>query len=232
MSKSVAIIQSNYIPWKGYFDIISKVDHFLLYDDMQYTKRDWRNRNQIKTPQGLFWLTIPTEVKGKFTQKICETKISDKAWIDQHWQTIRHNYRKAPCFNESENFFADLYERATSPMLSEVNFLFLTEICKFIEIPTRIEFSMNYPVSEGKSERLLDLCKQLGATKYLSGPAAKDYLDTSIFNAAGVQVEFMDYSGYPPYRQLHGEFVHNVSIVDLIMNEGKDAARFLRRNGT
>src|SRR5208283_1807000 len=93
--KSLAAIQSNYIPWKGYFDIINRVDEFMLYDDAQYTRRDWRNRNKIKTPRGLRWLTIPVRVKGKFHQKICETEISDPGWAAGHWQTLRQNYARA-----------------------------------------------------------------------------------------------------------------------------------------
>jgi hypothetical protein len=226
MAKSVAIIQSNYIPWKGYFDIIRRVDHFLLYDDVQYTRGDWRNRNQIKTPQGLHWLTIPT-ARGTLHRNICEIQISDETWPEQHWKTIRHNYRKAPCFDKCESFFANLYGRATSNMLSDVNYLFLSEICGFLGIKTRLEFSMNYQSTAGRTERLVDLCRQLGATKYVSGPSAKDYLDERLFTAVGIDVEYMDYSQYPCYRQLHGAFCHNVSIVDLILNEGRGAGRFI-----
>ncbi|MFW5835685.1 MAG: WbqC family protein, partial [bacterium] len=98
--KKIAILQSNYIPWKGYFDIINYVDEFIVYDDAQYTRRDWRNRNLIKTPRGLKWLTIPVEVKGKYTQTIYETKIADKNWAEKHWKSIRHNYNEADCFEE------------------------------------------------------------------------------------------------------------------------------------
>src|SRR5438046_4323553 len=96
MARKAAIVQSNYIPWKGYFDLIRRVDEFILYDDVQYTRRDWRNRNLIKTPQGLRWLTIPVEVKGKYYQSIRDTKIADPVWAASHWQTIVHNYGRAP----------------------------------------------------------------------------------------------------------------------------------------
>src|SRR6056297_2335313 len=99
VEKKVAIIQSSYIPWKGYFDIINSVDEFIIYDNVQYTRRDWRNRNLIKTPNGLKWLTIPVAVKGRYYQAIRDTKVSDKDWPNIHWKSIKHHYSKAPCFN-------------------------------------------------------------------------------------------------------------------------------------
>lgn len=105
MGKKVAILQSNYIPWKGYFDIINMVDEFILYDDMQYTRRDWRNRNKIMTPTGLIWLTIPVENKGKFYQKINETKVLDHEWVDKHWRSIQYNYAKTEYFRNMKNAF-------------------------------------------------------------------------------------------------------------------------------
>ena len=128
----VLITQSNYIPWKGYFDAINRVDVVVLYDEMQYTRRDWRNRNKIKTPQGLKWLTIPVDVKNKYFQKINETKIKDKSWAAKHWKTIQHNYSNALFFKEYKMFFEHLYQRAsTLEFLSEINYLFLTFMISF-----------------------------------------------------------------------------------------------------
>ena len=107
----VAVLQSNYIPWKGYFDIIAGVDEFILYDDMQYTRRDWRNRNKIMTPKGPIWLTIPVEVRGKFYQKISETKVADHKWIDRHWKSIQMNYSRARYFNAYKDRIKEIYER-------------------------------------------------------------------------------------------------------------------------
>jgi hypothetical protein len=228
MPKSVAIIQSNYIPWKGYFDIINMVDQFILYDDMQFTRRDWRNRNQIKTAQGLKWLTIPVDVKGKYTQQICETRIADPSWPENHWQTIRHNYAKAAHFDRYEALVADLYEKAKFPTLSEVNFHFLTGICSLLGIKTKIDFSMDYKGTGRKTERLISLCQQVGATKYISGPAAKEYMDEALFADAGIELQYVDYSGYPEYTQLHGAFTHGVSIIDLIFNEGPRTPEFMK----
>jgi len=223
--KWLATVQSNYIPWKGYFDLIRSVDAFVLLDDVQFTRRDWRNRNKIKTQNGARWLTIPVESKGKFFQRIDETLIADPRWAAEHWETIRHSYARARYFNETKPIFAELYEKAARfQHLSEVNYHFIRAICELLGISTRITWSTDYQLAEGKNERLISLCQQVGATQYLSGPAAKDYIDEQQFAAAGITVEFADYSGYPDYEQLYPPFDHYVSILDLIFNVGSHAA--------
>lgn len=225
--KRVAIVQSNYIPWKGYFDLINSVDEFILFDDVQYTKRDWRNRNIIKAEEPL-WLTIPVQAKGKYEQKIKDVVVSEKNWANKHWKSIQHTYARAKCFKEVEGFLADLYAQATHERLSDINFHFLRSICDFLEIKTPLNFSMKYEVIEGKTERLLSLCQQAGASVYLSGPTAKAYMDEPIFQKAGIQIEYMDYSNYSPYAQLHAPFDHHVSIIDLMCCEGINAKYFLK----
>ena len=170
--KKIAILQSNYIPWKGYFDIIRSVDEFVLYDDMQYTKNDWRNRNKIKTRNGLEWLTIPVRVES-LHQTIRETKISNPVWHKQHWKTLAQNYAKAAHFKEYKDAFEELYLTATEEYLSEINRKFLTAINAMLGITTIIRCSSEFTLAPGKSERLLELCQKLGATTYLSGPAAR-----------------------------------------------------------
>ncbi|MGE0481335.1 MAG: WbqC family protein [Phycisphaerae bacterium] len=229
-ARVVAISQSNYIPWKGYFDLIRQADEFVLLDDVQFTRRDWRNRNQIKTPRGREWLTIPVEVKGKFTQAIKDVRIADGAWKRQHRATITHNYAKAGSFREQLDLLHELYDERAEPFLSDVNRRFLARLCDVLGIRTRITASMDYALSDGKTERLLDLCLKLGATEYLSGPAAQDYLDVAAFERAGVRVRWMSYRGYPEHRQLFPPFEHGVSVLDLILNEGAAAARFLNRS--
>jgi len=226
--KKIAILQSNYIPWKGYFDLINSVDEFILYDDVQFTRRDWRNRNKIKTSQGLLWLTIPVEVKGKFFQKISDTRISEPSWAKKHWQTIVHNYSKARFFSEFKDAFESLYLSSNEEYLSSVNYKFLTVINGILGIKTRIRWSNEFSLCDGQSERLLGICKDCGADIYLSGPAAKDYLDESIFEDEGVKVEWMDYAGYPEYYQLNPPFEHGVSILDLLFNAGPNAKRFMK----
>lgn len=228
MGKKVAIVQSNYIPWKGYFDLINSVDEFILYDDMQYTRRDWRNRNKIKTPKGTEWLTIPVEAKGKYFQKINETKISEPNWNQKHLKALFHNYAKAKFFKTYIDEFQNMYESATMSNLSSVNLFFINNFCKLLKIKTKIICSSSYQLTEGKSERLLSLCQQAGASQYITGPLARDYLNIEIFNSAGVEVIFYDYSGYPEYKQLFPPFDHYVSIIDLIFNEGENTKKFMK----
>ena len=192
----IAISQSNYIPWKGYFDNIALVDEFILYDEMQFTKRDWRNRNKIKTAQGLKWLSVPVEVKGKFFQKINETYVSDKNWSINHLNVLKNTYNKAKHFKEVIPFIEDLYyESGKLKKISEINFHFLRAICKYLDINTKISFSSDYNLlPEGKTERLVDLCEQASATKYFTGSAAKAYMDEELFLAQGIEIEYYDYT--------------------------------------
>ncbi|KTD51955.1 WbqC-like protein family protein [Legionella quinlivanii] len=227
--KKIAILQSNYIPWKGYFDLISSVDEFILYDDMQYTRRDWRNRNRIKTANGILWLSIPVQVKGKYFQSIRDTKVSTSDWNKKHWQTIVHSYSKAPYFADYKEFFENLYLSTTEEYLSEINTKFIIAINKLLNIKTPIRSSSEFDLAEGKSERLLELCKKLNATTYLSGPAARDYLDQALFANEKIDIEWMDYSGYSEYKQLFPPFDHAVSIIDLLFNCGPHAPGFMKQ---
>lgn len=227
--KKVAILQSNYIPWKGYFDMINMVDEFILYDDMQYTRRDWRNRNKIKTPRGLQWLTIPVDSKGKFYQKINETRVMGHDWCKEHLHALSLNYAHAPYFKEYFEQVEDIYHQCEQEeYLSKINYLFLTEICRILGIQTKITWSSDYNLSDGKTERLVNLVKAAGGSEYLSGPAAKDYIVDQFFEDANIRLTYMDYSGYPAYPQLFGEFEHSVSILDLIFNTGKDAPKYMK----
>lgn len=231
MSKKIAIVQSCYIPWKGYFDLINSVDEFILYDDMQYTKRDWRNRNLIKTKEGLQWLSIPVEVKGKYLQRINETRVSDKTWSRVHWKSILANYSKAKYFHEFQEYFEELYiESENEDYLSQINFKFLKAICGLLNIKTKLSWSTDYPVDDSlrKTERLLALCQKADANHYLSGPSAQAYMQTELFDNAGIQLAYMDYSNYRTYQQLFGEFAHGVTILDLIFNVGSEAADYLK----
>lgn len=221
-------MQSNYIPWKGYFDLIAAVDEFILYDDMQYTRRDWRNRNQIKTPQGVQWLTVPVQVKGKYEQKIIETAIDGSNWAVAHWKALAQNYRRAPHFDEIAELLEPLYLVDSFTHISQLNIRFIEAICNYLKIKTVITNSSDYKLSNGKTERLADLCKQAGGTEYISGPSAKDYLEELIFTERGIAVTWFNYAGYPEYPQLWGEFTHGVTILDLLFNCGKDAHRYMR----
>ena len=226
-AKRIAIVQSCYIPWKGYFDLINLVDEFILYDDRQYTRRDWRNRNKIKTPQGSQWLTIPVEVKGRYDQRIDEVRISDPEWAERHWKTLSHTYGAAPFFDAYRETLEALYSSAEL-QLSLVNRAFLEGLCGVLGIQTPLSWSTDYRAEGAKTERLVSLCLAAGATTYLSGPNARDYLEENLFDAAGVAVEYMDYGGYPEYSQLYPPFDHAVTVVDLILNTGPDAPRYMK----
>jgi hypothetical protein len=227
-SKRVAILQSNYIPWKGYFDVINMVDEFVLFDTAQYTRRDWRNRNRIKTHAGPAWLTIPVAVKGRYLQAIQETEISDPSWNERHWKTLVHSYSLAPHFDAYRARFEGLYLGCQEKLLSRINYRFLVTICEILGIRTHLSWSMEHPQIQGKTERLVEWCKGLKGTEYLSGPAAKGYIDESLFARAGITLRYIDYSGYPEYTQLYPPFDHAVSILDLIFNEGPNATRFMK----
>jgi WbqC-like protein family len=228
MSKTIAVVQSNYIPWRGYFDLINSVDEFILYDDVQYTIRDWRNRNIIKTSRGPLWLTIPVQVKGKYLQKIKDTRISDPTWGRKHWASIMHSYSRAKYFPMHKELLEELYLRSEEKLLSQINYRFIVAICQMLGIRTTISWSMDYNLIGDKTERLVHLCQQTDATAYLSGPAAKAYLNEDLFRSEGIAVSYMDYSGYPEYRQLYPPFEPRVSIIDLILNEGPSATRYMK----
>jgi hypothetical protein len=226
--KRVAISQSNYIPWKGYFDLINMVDEFILYDDVQYTRRDWRNRNQIKTQHGLKWLSIPAKVKGKYFQKISETKISDDNWGKKHWSVLKQNYSKTQHFKEYKDVFEDLYLNNKDEYLSQVNYKFIGAINKILGVSTKVRWSSEFDLTGGQSEKLLGICKDCDADVYLSGPSAKNYLNEDIFIQNNIKIEWMDYSNYPEYKQIFKPFEHGVTILDLIFNEGKNATKFMK----
>jgi len=227
--KKVAILQSNYIPWKGYFDIIAAVDEFILFDEMQYTVNDWRNRNRIKTPNGLQWLTVPVLTKGRYGQKISEAEIKSSAnWAKDHWKAICLNYSRAPYFKFVSERLEPYYNTADHSHVSQLNRKLIDFACEALSITTKITDSRDYVLAEGKTERIVDLCLQAGANEYISGPAAKSYLDEQLFEQRGIKLTWFDYNDYPEYPQLWGTFEHSVSIIDLLFNCGHDARRYLK----
>lgn len=227
--KKVAIVQSSYIPWKGYFDLINIVDEFIFYDEVQYTRRDWRSRNIIKTPQGIKWLTVPVKVKGNYLLSINEMEVLDDTWRKKHWNTIVHSYNKAKYFSRYKSLFEGLYLEQEERKLSLINFSFIEAVCEVLGIDTKLSWSTDYTAkSENKTERLVEICKKAGANQYLSGPSARDYMETNLFLDANIELSYADYSGYPEYGQLYPPFEHAVSIIDLILNEGEDATKYMK----
>jgi WbqC-like protein family len=224
--KRLASIQSNYIPWKGYFDMIASVDEFIFYDHVQYTKKDWRNRNRIKTPQGLSWLTIP--VGADIRRRICDVLLPDEAWGPAHWRVLETNYRRARFFDEISAWLAPLYLQNEHTHLSRSNRAFVEAICSYLGIRTKLEWSYNYQIEGDRTESIANLCAQACATEYVVGPAARGYLDEATFARRGITVTWFDYAGYPPYPQLWGPFEHQVSILDLLFNCGPSSARYMK----
>lgn len=223
---TVAVLQSNYIPWKGYFDIIHDVDLFVFYDDVQYTKNDWRNRNKIKTHGGTAWLTIPT---GSVIRRlICEVELADGAWARKHWKSIVQYYSKAPHFSRYREFFEEVYLHGEWRNLSVFNQYLIKAIAgEFLGITADFADSRDYDIRGVKRDRLLELLTACGATRYVSGPAAKAYLDPAAFSAAGIELMYKSYDGYPEYDQFFPPFEHQVSALDLLFHTGPEAAFYI-----
>jgi hypothetical protein len=223
---AVAVLQSNYVPWKGYFDIIHDVETFVFYDDVQFTKNDWRNRNRIKTAQGVHWLSVP--VGQAIDRAIREVAIPDARWQRKHFETLRQSYGKAPHFDFVEPLLEEAYVKRRWDNLSELNQYLITTVSRdFLGMTTRFDDSSRYGLRGARQERLLELLAAVGATEYVSGPSGRGYMDVAEFERRGIRVRFKDYSGYPEYSQLHPPFEHRVSILDLLVHTGPDAPRHI-----
>ena len=221
-----AILQSNYIPWKGYFDIINRVDLFIFHDDLKYTKQDWRNRNKIKTPKGTEWLTVACGTNEN--RLICEVELKDHQWQRKHWNRIVQNYGKAACFDRYRGFFEEFYLENVWKNLSAMNQYLIKAIAReFLSITTEFDDSRRYNLKNHKAERVIELLKKCGADTYISGPSAKTYLTEGMLKEHNISLEWMNYAGYPEYRQFIPPFEHRVSIIDLLFHEGPNAKSFL-----
>lgn len=220
----VGIIQSNFLPWRGYFDFIRESDLFILHDDLQYTKGDWRNRNKIKTPRGTEWITVPVHYRHT-NQLIEETQVDySTPWVQKMLNRIRESYRHAPCF---EPYFSELADVLNQPAasISDLNLRLIKWACRHLQIDTPIEMSRDYHPRRTKTERLISILQQVNATSYLSGPAAQVYLVPELFEQAGIQLEYKRYD-YPEYDQLYPPFESKVSVIDLLFMKGKEAIAY------
>jgi hypothetical protein len=216
------IIQSSYIPWRGYFDFISSVDVFVLFDDVAFgSKGSWRHRNALKFGAETRWLTVP--VKAKPGTPIDEVETAGDDWIASHRGLLRESLGKAPHVKDA----LALWEGSLGGTLSQMNQRFAAAACRYLGVSTRLVDARSLGAKGAKTERLIDLLRKLGADVYLSGPTAKDYIDPADFRRAGIKLEYKTYD-YEPYPQLGTGFMGNVSILDMIANCGKDSARFLR----
>ncbi len=226
MTKRVAVIQSSYIPWKGYFDIIHDVDLFVFYDDVQYTVRDWRTRNRVKSANGSVWLTIPAG--SDRNRLICEVLLPDDGWASRHWKTIVQSYAKAPHFKRYRPVLEELYLGQRWSSLSDFNQTMTKTIARdMLGIECEFADSRSFAAEGRKLDRMLDLLKKTGATRYVSGPSAQDYLDQEAFAQAGIELVYKSYAGYPEYPQLYPPFEHAVSVLDLLFMTGDDAPNYI-----
>jgi hypothetical protein len=228
--RTIVILQSNYIPWKGYFDLMNAADEFVLFDEVQFTRRDWRNRNKIIVDGQPKWLTIPVQSKDRYHATVNEMCVSDDKWAQKHLATIKHAYRKAPFFKDYLPLLEDCYAIASGmERLSDINRLFLERLAPLLGIKTPMTRSEDVPrTTDAPDARLVEICLARSGTDYLSGPAAKSYIDRTTFTKAGVGLHYADYTGYPEYPQASEVFEHGVSVIDLIMWTGVEAASHLK----
>ena len=222
-----AILQSNYIPWKGYFELIEKSDIFVFHDDLQYTKRDWRNRNRILTPSGPVWLSIPVGSSEKRT--IDQVLLpSDSSWRNEHVSKIRQYYSRTEFFQVLETLLFPIITDSQITNLSSLNRKIIMKICEYLEIGADFVDVRDLGVSGDRVEKLIQICTKLGSDKYLSGPAAKSYINDE-FDSTEITIEWMEYGPYPEYNQFTAEFYNEVSIIDLIANTGPEASQYFSR---
>ena len=224
--KKVAILQSSYIPWKGYFDLINDVDCFIFLDDVQMTHRDWRNRNKIKIPQGLCWLTIP--VGSHKNRLINQVEITSHTWQKKHFHSFIQHYARAPYLKTYTAWLEEMYLARNWTNISTFNQHLIKQIARrWLGIDTQFLNSQDFEVQGEKTSRLISLLQHTHATHYISGPSAKVYLDASLFQEAEIVLEYKIYPDYPEYEQLHGSFQHQVSILDLLFHTGPHAPYYI-----
>lgn len=222
----VVILQPGYLPWLGFFDQMIRSDVFVYYDDVQFDKHGWRNRNRIKTAAGPTWLTVPVLAGGRHGQRILDVEIDNRTgWARKQASSIAQSYSRAPY---TKRFLPELEELLTRKWERLVDLDIETTglLCRWLGLERKIVRASALRIEGGQSERLLAICQHFGADRYLSGDSAKDYLDVPMFADAGISVEWQSYH-HPTYAQLHGEFLPYMSVVDLVLNVGPEALTVL-----
>ena len=226
----IAIMQPTYLPWIGYFDLMDQVDLFVMFDNVQFAKRSWQQRNRIKTPKGLEWLTVPVFVRGRFNQTIQEVAISEPDFWKSHMRAIELNYRRSQYFN---NYFPILFSifEAGHPWcyLVDLNIKLIEWLSECLCIQTRCVRASALGVEGKRSELLASIAEKLGATEYLSSIGSFPYLiqESQEFFNRGIKIFFHNYM-HPTYRQLFPPFVAYASAVDIVFNEGPKAIEIIR----
>lgn len=223
-----AILQPSYLPWPGHFFWAFHCDTFIFLDDVQFTRRDWRNRNKIKTAKGPQWLTVPIITKGKFNQIILETKIDNSInWRKKHWLSIKHHYSRAPYFKSYEMVLQEIYLRDWD-YLVDLSIYSMAAISKLIGLKTIFIRSSKIKVTGTKTERLVNICKKVGATEYLTGERAKSYIKEELFKIEKIKIVYQDFKPIV-YPQLYGEFVPYLSMLDMLLNCGEGSIHYLQQ---
>jgi hypothetical protein len=227
----IGILQPGYLPWLGFFEQVHRCDVFVIYDDVQYDKHGWRNRNRIKTANGVQWLTVPVHADIDEGRLVREAKIDNRTnWRKKHLMSIKQSYAKAACFKEYIGVFEDAFAREWELILD----LDLFFIRKFLEIlgmgDKRLELASTLNVDGDKVTRLINICKMFGADTMYNGAAGRSYMDEVLFRENGVNLVFQDYK-HPVYTQLHGEFVPYLSVVDVLLNHGGASLEIIKSGG-
>jgi hypothetical protein len=222
----VAILQPGYLPWLGFFDQLRRADVFIYYDDVQYDTHGWRNRNRIKTQHGPIWLTVPVRHSGLSRPRILDVEIdSGSTWARKHVASLRQAYAAAPFVRQYMPALEELLQQPWERLV-DLDLAVVDLMAGWLGLRRRIERASALDIGGGQSERLLNICRHFGASTYLSGAAARDYLDVPAFEGHGITVEWQQYE-HPVYPQLHGDFVPYLSAIDLLLNCGEDAAGVL-----
>jgi hypothetical protein len=225
-ARTLVVLQPGYLPWLGFFDQMRRSDVFVYYDDVQFDKHGWRNRNRIKTPSGPMWLTVPVQHTGLLTTRIVDALIDrTTAWARKHVKSIRQYYAKAPFLNRYLPELEELLERDWTH-IATLDIAIVDVMARWLSVTPTVFRSSELGIQGSQSERLVNLCRHFGATRYLSGDAALDYLDLDLFGAAGIAVEWQHFR-HPVYPQLHGDFVPYLSALDLVLNCGDDSGGIL-----
>ena len=219
----IGILQPGYLPWLGFFEQLNKSDVFVIYDDVQYDKNGWRNRNKIKNAHGPQWLTVPVSVKFSEHPIVADVKINNRlGWRKDHLLSIKHAYSKAPFYREYIPVFEEAYSKDWESLV-DIDMHFILKLSEAIGLKDKKMIrSSTIGVTGDKIERLVKICKMLGADTFYEGAAGKDYIDVRYFMDNGIKVEFQDYR-HPVYKQLHGEFIPYLSVIDLLFNCGKES---------
>lgn len=219
--------QPMFMPWLGLFDKIAKADVFCIFDDVPFERHGFGNRNKIKTHNGEQWLTVPVRLDDHLGKPAREVRIcNDHNWRRKHLRAIELAYQKAPYFKFYWPGVIMLYEKELET-LAEFNCCMLLTFMALLGIEVSVVKASEQSFTGSKSDLVLDMCRKLGASEYIFGSQGRGYADVEAFEAAGIKVTFQDYQ-HPVYPQLHGAFLPNMSVVDLLMNTGPEAAGIIK----